>query len=64
MTAPHLFTPRQSVRAYRQCQDLIAACDREIEQQLAAFDSQVDPRATPLPKPKERRDTYELCDSG
>jgi transposase len=50
----HLFTLRQSLHAYRQCQDLIAACDREIEQQLAAFDSKVDPRATPLPKPKDR----------
>jgi transposase len=48
----HLFTLRQSLHAYRQ--DLIAACDREIEQQLAAFDSKVDPRATPLPKPKDR----------
>jgi transposase len=50
----HLFTLRQSLHAYRQCQDLIAACDVEIEQYLATFDSKVDLRATPLPKPKDR----------
>ena len=50
----HLFTLRQSLHAYRQCQELIAACDREIEQHLAAFDSMVDLQATPLPKPKDR----------
>lgn len=50
----HLFTLRQSLHAYRQCQDLIAACDREIEQYLAAFDSKADLQATPLPKPKDR----------
>ena len=50
----HLFTLRQSLHAYRQCQDLIACCDREIEQHLAAFDSKVDLQATPLSKPKDR----------
>ena len=50
----HLFTLRQSLYAYRQSQELIAACDREIEQHLAAFDSMVDLQATPLPKPKDR----------
>lgn len=50
----HLFTLRQSLHAYRQCQDLIAACDREIEQHLAHFDSKIDLHATPLPKPKDR----------
>src|SRR5215472_3087584 len=50
----HLFTLRQSLYAYRQSQELIAACDREIEQHLAAFDSMVELQATPLPKPKDR----------
>ena len=50
----HLFTLRQSLHAYRQCQELIAACDREIEQHLAAFDSKIELQATPLPKPKDR----------
>jgi transposase len=31
----HLFTLRQSLQAYRQYQDWIADCDREIEQQLS-----------------------------
>ena len=50
----HLFTLRQSLQAYRQCQDLIAACDREIEQYLKEFDSKLDPTQTPLAKPKDR----------
>jgi len=50
----HLFTLRQSLHAYRQCQELIAACDREIEQHLAAFDSKLELQAAPLPKPKDR----------
>jgi len=50
----HLFTLRQSLHGYRQCQELIAACDREIEQHLAAFDSKLELQATPLPKPKDR----------
>ena len=50
----HLFTLRQSLDAYRYYQDLIAACDREIEQYLAAFESKVDPQQHPLPKPKDR----------
>ena len=49
----HLFTLRQSLQAYRQCQDLIATCDREIEQYLKEFDSKLDPTQTPLAKPKD-----------
>jgi transposase len=48
----HLFTLRQSLAAYRYYQDLIAACDSEIEQYLAAFESKINPTAHPLPKPK------------
>jgi transposase len=50
----HLFTLRQSLVAYRHYEQLIAACDVEIEQSLAAFDSRVDPQNPPLPKPKDR----------
>jgi transposase len=50
----HLFTLRQSLAAYRHCQQLIAACDVEIEQYLTAFDSKSDVTQTPLRKPKDR----------
>jgi transposase len=38
-----LFTLRQSLAGYRHCQQLIAECDREIERQLAEFESQGEP---------------------
>jgi transposase len=50
----HLFTLRQALAAYRQCQQLIAACDVEIEQYLTAFDSKSDITQAPLRKPKDR----------
>jgi transposase len=50
----HLFALRQSLEAYRQCQQLIAACDSEIEQYLTEFDSKVDVSLAPLCKPKDR----------
>lgn len=50
----HLFTLRQSLAAYRQYQQLIAACDLEIEEHLIAFDSKVDVAQNPLGKPKDR----------
>jgi transposase len=48
----HLFTLRQARESYRHCQAQIAACDREIEEQLAQLRSQVDPAQTPPPPPK------------
>ena len=39
----HLFTLHQSLAAFRHYQDLIGACDNEIEQYLEAFESKVDP---------------------
>ena len=39
----HLFTLGQSLAAFRHYQELIGACDKEIEQYLEAFDSKVDP---------------------
>ena len=50
----HLFTLRQSLEAYRHCQQLIAACDAEIERYLTEFDSKVDVTLAPLGKPKDR----------
>lgn len=50
----HLFTLRQSRDAYRSYQQLIAACDVEIQGYLAVFESKVDPAAFPLAKPKDR----------
>ena len=49
----HLFTLRQSLTAYRHYQELIAACDIEIEQYLETFESKVDTTQHPLPKSKE-----------
>jgi transposase len=50
----HLFTLRQSRTAYRSYQQLIAACDLEIQEYLAEFESKVDIAARPLAKPKDR----------
>lgn len=50
----HLFTLRQSLSAYRYYQQLIAACDVEIQQYLAQFESRVDTDELPLPKAKDR----------
>jgi transposase len=49
----HLFTLQQSVTAYRNCQELIAGCDDEIEAYLNAFDAPHAPEA-PLGPPKDR----------
>jgi transposase len=51
----HLFTLRQSLAAYRYYQDLIAACDSEIEQYLLAFESKIDVTKHPLPAAKDQR---------
>jgi len=44
----HLFTVRQSLATYRHYQQLIGACDREIQELLAAFASEIDPAVSPL----------------
>jgi transposase len=51
----HLFTLRQSLAAWRNYQQLIAECDREIEHQLKTFDNKIDTTAKPLPAPKVQR---------
>jgi len=50
----HLFTLGQSVVAYRQYQQLLGACDVEIEQMLEEFTDGTGPGAPPLPQPKDR----------
>jgi transposase len=51
----HLFTLRQSLTAYRQHAELIAACDREIEQLLQQFSSGGGPGAEVVPARKLSR---------
>jgi len=48
----HLFTLRQSLAPWRNYQKLMAECDGEIEEQLAAFDAKIDVAAQPLPSAK------------
>lgn len=53
----HVFTLRQSLAAYRHYQQLVGACDFEIEQLLIAFESKVDTAEKPLKplnRPKDR----------
>lgn len=51
-----LFVLRQEMDSYRGCQDQIAACDKQLRQQLQAMESKVDPEAQPLgPRPKGKR---------
>jgi transposase len=50
----HLFTLRQSLAAWRNYQKLMTECDREIEEQLKAFDSAIDVQEKPLAPPKVR----------
>jgi transposase len=51
----HLFTLGQSLTAFRHYQELIGACDHEIEQYLEAFESKVDPREGSLPESKNEQ---------
>jgi transposase len=48
----HLFTLRQSLVAYRQCQKLIAECDQEIHRGLETLPSKTDVVQAPLPPAK------------
>jgi transposase len=51
----HLFTLRQSLTAFRQYQELIAACDREIAEYLEAFESKIDPPPGPTSPSKDEQ---------
>lgn len=50
----HLFTLRQSLTAYRYYQQLLVACDEEIEQRLEKFSDGAGPGAPVLEEPKDR----------
>ena len=50
----HLFTLQQSLQAYRQYQDLIAACDREMAHYVKDFDSRINLDQHPLPPEKNK----------
>jgi transposase len=62
----HLFTLRQSLAAFRQYQDWIADCDREIAQYLEQFESKLDPPPGPTSpsedgsKPKTSEPRFDL----
>jgi transposase len=53
--AEHLFVLRQSLKAYRQYQQWIIDCDKEIEKQLKHIESKIDPVQHPLVSTKEGR---------
>jgi transposase len=50
----HLFTLRQSFRAYRQYQQWVAECDVQIEQRLSRLCSDIESNGKSLSKPKDR----------
>ena len=59
----HLFTLRQSLQAYRQYQQMLAECDREIEQHMQQLPDRVDgeepPQAgTPAGRRKRRKNQF------
>jgi len=49
----HPFTLCQSLAAFRHYQQLIAACDVELQRYVGQFDSRVDTTARPLERPKD-----------
>jgi transposase len=51
----HLFTLRQSVTAYRHYQQLLAACDGEIERMLGEWIGGAGPDLPALPEPRYRQ---------
>ena len=55
----HLFTLGQSLTAFRHYQELIGACDHEIERYLEAFESKVDAREGSSPESKNEREPSE-----
>lgn len=57
MRSEHLFTLRQSLKAYRQYQQLISDCDREIQVRLETLPSktETEQRALPPAKPSAKR---------
>jgi len=63
----HLFTLNQSLTAYRHYQELLAACDREIEQLTRQLNGKINPDQDPpstAPRPHKRRKNQFYCDMG
>ncbi len=50
----HLFTLKQALQSYRHYQDMIKACDQEIEAYLTDFESRIDPEDPP-PAPRIKK---------
>ena len=64
----HIFTLKQSQTAYRYYQQLIADCDREIQERIVRFQNQyTDPSATaesPKESPATKDSTFDLGSHG
>jgi transposase len=63
----HLFTLNQSLTAYRHYQELLAACDREIERLTRQLNGKSNSNQPPLSssqKPRKRRKNQFYCDMG
>lgn len=62
----HLFTLKQALQSYRHYQQMIRACDQEIEAYLTDFEARIDPEDTPPPprvkqtKPKGNEPDFDL----
>ena len=51
-----LFVLNQEMEIYQRCQNQIAACDKQLQQQLKAMATKIDPKVQPLgPRPKGKR---------
>jgi transposase len=60
----HLLVLKQRLSLYRSYRDQIHDCDKEIEKLVAAFASQVDPTAKPLPEDRKKRQRQRKKKSG
>ncbi|HEY3628936.1 MAG TPA: IS110 family transposase [Terracidiphilus sp.] len=58
----HLFTLKQSLAAYKNYQQLVAECDREIQRLTEKMDGRIDPHQKPLDRgpgtPKRRKNQF------
>lgn len=50
----HLFTLKQSLTAYKHCQELIVDCDREIERLMRLLNSKIDGQQSSILRPHPR----------
>ena len=51
----HMLTLKQSLKLYRDYQDQINECDKEIEKLISAFAPRVDPDEKPLPEDRKKK---------